>query len=117
MDPLGFALENYDAIGLYRTKDGTLPIDASGQLPGGEIVNGAEELQTLLTQKHKDAFVECLTEKMLTYAIGRGLEYYDKCAVDKIVQKLQQDDYKFATLIEEIVRSDPFQKKGERDIE
>lgn len=117
MDPLGFALENFDAIGLYRTKDGTLPIDASGQLPGGETVNGAEELQTLLTQKHKDAFVECLTEKMLTYAIGRGLEYYDKCAVDKIVQKLQQDDYKFATLIEEIVKSDPFQKKGERDIE
>lgn len=117
MDPLGFALENYDAIGLYRTKDGSLPIDASGQLPGGEIVNGAEELQTLLTQKHKHAFVECLTEKMLTYAIGRGLEYYDKCAVDKIVQKLEDDDYKFVSLIEEIVKSDPFQKKGVRDIE
>ena len=117
MDPLGFALENFDAVGLYRTREAGLAIDASGQLPDGSMVNGAKELQSLLTQKHKDEFVECLAEKLLTYAIGRGLEYYDKCAVDKIVSKVKEDEYKFVTLIEEIVKSDPFQKKGERDID
>lgn len=117
MDPLGFALENFDAVGLYRTKDGSLPIDASGELPGGVQVQGAEELIRLLVSQHKRDFVECLTEKMLTYALGRGLEYYDKCAVDQIVQNIENENYRFSALLVGIVRSDPFQKKGEREIE
>lgn len=115
MDPLGFALENFDAIGRYRTQDEGRPIDASGTLPNGENVKNADELRKVLSSKHRDDFVRCVTEKMLTYALGRGLEYYDKCAVDKIVDKLQQDNYRFSTLLTEIVRSDPFQKKGSRE--
>lgn len=113
MDPMGFALENFDAVGQYRTKDGNYIIDASGELPDGTRVQGALQLQQLLVENNKEQFVRCLTEKMLTYALGRGLEYYDKCAVDKIMADLKEDD-RFSTLLVGIVRSDPFQKKGER---
>lgn len=116
MDPLGLALENYDAIGRYRTHDEGQPIDASGVLPDGTAVKNSQELRKVLSSKHRDDFVQCLTEKMLTYALGRGLEYYDKCAVDKIVAKMKQDNYRFSTLLTEIVLSEPFQKKGTRDM-
>lgn len=116
MDPLGLALENYDAIGRFRTHDDGQLIDASGILPDGTKVKDAQELRKVLSSKNRDDFVQCLTEKMLTYALGRGLEYYDKCAVDKIVDKLKKDDYRFSTLLTEIVLSDPFQKKGTRDL-
>jgi hypothetical protein len=115
MDPLGFALENFDAVGKYRVKEAGLPIDASGVLPNGQKVNGAAELQKSLVANNQDAFVECVTEKMLTYALGRGLEYYDKCAVDKILVALKADENRFNTLLIEIVKSDPFQKKGVRE--
>ena len=115
MDPLGFALEEFDAVGQYRTHDGNSPVDSTGKLPDGSLVSGARQLQRVLVQRHSGEFVRCLTEKMLTYAIGRGMEYYDKCAVDTIVQSLRDDDYRFSTLIIEIVNSDPFQKKGERE--
>ncbi len=117
MDPLGFALENFDAVGLWRTADGGQKIDASGELPDGSRVDGSGQLRQALLSKNKDQFVRCLTEKMLTYALGRGLEYYDKCAVDKIVEQMRKNDYKFSTLLLEVVKSDPFQKKGEREIE
>jgi hypothetical protein len=117
MDPLGFAMENFDAAGLWRTKDEGYPIDASGELPDGTVVKGVVELRQTLLSRNKDQFIRCVSEKMLTYALGRGLEYYDKCAVDKIVAELEKNDYKFSTLIMEIVKSDPFQKKGEREIE
>jgi hypothetical protein len=68
-----------------------------------------------LVDKNSDKFVHCLTEKMLVYGLGRGLEYYDRCAVDKIQSKLSKDDYRFSTLLFEIVSSDPFQRKGVRD--
>ncbi|GAB5405312.1 MAG: DUF1592 domain-containing protein [Aureliella sp.] len=116
MDPLGFALENFDAVGLYRTEENGLRIDASGLLPDGTQVVGAEQLRDLLATKHKQEFVRCLTEKMLTYALGRGLEYYDKCAVDKMMDALERDNHKFSTLLFEIVSSDPFQKKGVRSL-
>ena len=112
MDPLGFALENFDAIGGWRERDGKLPIDASGELPGGEKFRGARELQTLLLKTKKEAFVRCVAEKMLTYALGRGLEYYDQCAVDEITTALAENDYRFSTLILGIARSDPFQKRS-----
>lgn len=117
MDPLGFALENFDAVGAWRTSDEGQPIDASGELPDGTLVNGVQQLRETLLKKNKDQFVRCITEKMLTYSLGRGLEYYDKCAVDRIMAELQKNDYKFSTLIFEIVKSDPFQKKGVREIE
>ncbi len=117
MDPLGFALENFDAVGQWRVQDDGLPIDASGELPDGSHVRGIAELRSTLLTKNKEQFVRCVTEKMLTYALGRGLEYYDKCAVDKIVAELAKNDYKLNTLVIEIIKSDPFQKKGEREIE
>ena len=115
MDPLGFALENYDAVGMWRTRDGNDKIESTGSLPDGKEVQGAGELIAHLRVAGADKFARCLTEKMLTFAIGRGLEYYDKCAVDKIVSKLKTDDYRFSTLVSQIVLSDPFMRYGERE--
>jgi hypothetical protein len=112
MDPLGFALENFDGVGSWRTIDGKDPIDPSGELPTGEKVSGPRELKKLIISKKKEQFVRCVAEKMLTYALGRGLEYYDKCAVDKIVTAVEKDGYKFNTLVREIVLSEPFHKRG-----
>ena len=89
MDPIGFAFENYDAIGAWRDKDGGFAIDASGELPDGQSFQGPAELKAILKDK-KDQFSRCLTEKVLTYALGRGLEYYDRCAVDEIMEALEQ---------------------------
>jgi hypothetical protein len=110
MDPIGFAFENYDAIGAWRDKDGKFDVDPSGELPDGQKFQGPAELKTILKAK-KELFGRSLAEKMLTYALGRGLEYYDKCAVDKIVAELAKNDYRFSTLIAEIVHSDPFQMR------
>lgn len=115
MDPLGFALENFDAVGRWRNRDGRDPIDASGRLPNGTEFNGVSELRALLSTERKDQFARCLSEKMLIYAIGRGTEYYDKCAVDKIMLYAKQNDYRFAYLIAGIIMSDPFQKQGYRE--
>ena len=92
MDPIGFALENYNAIGAYRTKDGELEIDATAELPDGTSFNGIADLKQILKDR-KQQFVRCLTEKMLTYALGRGLEYYDRPTVDRIVTQLESEGY------------------------
>ncbi|HXG11208.1 MAG TPA: DUF1592 domain-containing protein [Gemmataceae bacterium] len=110
MDPLGFGLENFDGIGAWREKDGKFPIDPSGVLPGGEKFDGPAGLKAVLKAKKED-FCRCLAEKMLTYALGRGLEYYDKCAVDDIVAALVKNDYRFSSLVLAVVQSDPFQKR------
>ncbi len=110
MDALGFGLENYNAIGAWRTRDGEFEIDSSGELPGGITFSQPAELKAVL-KSQKDDFVRLLTEKMLTYALGRGLERYDKPVVDQIVQRLAADDYRFARLVEEIVKSMPFQMR------
>ena len=115
MDPLGFALENFDAVGRWRTKDGRDVINASGVFPDGTEFNGIEDLRRRLAGPHKDQFIRCLAEKLLIYAIGRGTEYYDKCAIDEIVSKCQQHDDRFAYLIAAIIQSDPFQKQGFRE--
>jgi len=112
MDPIGFALENFDAVGRWRTMDEGLPIDASGELPGGEKFVGPAGLMHVLETEKREAFVRCLTEKLLVYALGRGLEYYDQCAVRRIMRALAANDYRFSCLVTEIVRSDPFQKRG-----
>jgi len=107
MDPLGFGLENFDAVGAFRAKDGGAVIDTSGELPDGQKFNGPAELRKILLGK-KDLFAKCLAEKMLTYALGRGLEFYDKRAVDKITGEVAKNEYKLSTLVSAIVRSDPF---------
>jgi hypothetical protein len=110
MDGLGFGLENFDAIGGFRTKDGDAAIDSSGELPGNVKFTGPAELKTVLLSK-KDLFARCLTEKLLTYAIGRGLEFYDRRAVDAITASVAKHDYKFSALVTEIVKSDPFRMR------
>ncbi len=112
MDPLGFAMENFDAIGAWRDKEGDSPIDSAGQLPSGEKFRGAKELRELLLTTRKPQFSRCLTEKLLTYAIGRGVEYADQCAIQKITAALEKDQFRFSRLVVEIVSSDPFLKTG-----
>ena len=113
MDPLGFALENFDGIGQWRTVEGGNPIDSSGMLPDGTPFQGPGELrQALLTKK--EGFVRTLTEKLLTYALGRGLEYYDAPAVRKITHEAAPDDYRWSSLIMGVVQSMPFQGRRSR---
>ena len=107
MDGLGFGFENYDAVGRWRDTDGNEPVDASGKLPTGETFSGPVDLVKILKTRKRE-FGRCLTEKLLTYALGRGLEYYDECTVDKITTALSKDRYRFSTLVQEIVSSDPF---------
>jgi hypothetical protein len=115
LDPLGFGLENFDAIGAWRTRDGKLPVDPSGTLPGGETFQGPAELKKILRDR-SEAFGRCLAEKLLTYALGRGLEATDRRAVDEMVQALARDRYRFSTLVLELVKSEPFQlRRGRRD--
>jgi mono/diheme cytochrome c family protein len=107
MDPLGFALENFDAVGVWRTIDDTgRAVDASGTLPDGTPFTGVEEFRAAL--ESSDLFVMTLTEKLLTYALGRGVEHYDQPAVRAIVRAAAADDYRFSALITNIVQSTPF---------
>ena len=110
MDPLGFGLENFDAVGAWRTKDGDFPIDPSGVLPSGKSFQGPDELKTLL-KEDRAAFVRGMTEKLLTYSLGRGLERYDKPVVAGIAAKLSARNYRFSALVLEIVNSLPFQMR------
>jgi len=109
MDPLGFALENFDAIGKWRTRDRDAgePIDASGRLADGTVVDGPGELRDALLAR-PESFVQTLTEKLLIFALGRALEHYDMPTVRRIVRDAAADDYRFSALIEGIVTSDAF---------
>jgi Protein of unknown function (DUF1592)/Protein of unknown function (DUF1588)/Protein of unknown function (DUF1585)/Protein of unknown function (DUF1587)/Protein of unknown function (DUF1595) len=110
MDPLGFGFENFDAVGAWRDRDGNFPIDPSGVLPGGQSFKGPAELKAILTSR-RDEFSRCLIEKMLTYAVGRGMEAFDKCTIDKIAESLARNNYRFSALVIEIVKSDPFEMR------
>jgi hypothetical protein len=110
MDPVGFSLENYDAVGRWRTMEETKPIDASGGLPDGSKFEGVAGLQKALLS-HPDAFVTTFSEKLLTYALGRGVEYYDAPAIRKMVREAGAKDFKFSTVILGIVNSAPFQMR------
>jgi len=113
MDPLGFSLENYDALGKWRFVDGKFPIDPSGTLPNGKAFNTPAEMKTTLAGQLPD-FASCLIEKLLTYSLGRGLERYDKKTVEEINKNLAASNYQFQSLIFEIVKSLPFQsRRGE----
>jgi mono/diheme cytochrome c family protein len=109
MDPLGFSMEHYDAIGVWRDRDGSAPVDATGALPDGQNLDGIYSLKALVMAR-KDKFVQCLAEKMLTYALGRGLEDYDRPTVHDICLAVEQDHYSAQSLILAIVHSDAFEK-------
>jgi hypothetical protein len=107
MDPLGFAFENYNAIGAWRAKDGEHEINAAGELPDGRKFSGPAGLKEVLLAR-KDDFARCLAEKMLIYALGRGLEYYDQPTLARIAKRVADNDYRFSWLVVEIVKSEPF---------
>jgi hypothetical protein len=111
MDPLGLALENYDAVGQWRTiGEGELPIDSSGNLPDGTVFEGPTGLRTLLLER-RDQFVGTLTEKLLAYALGRGPEYYDRPTVRAITRASASDNYRWSSIIVGIVQSTPFRMR------
>ena len=117
MDSLGLGLENFDALGRWRERDGDLPIQPSGGLPGGETFSGPTELIELLVQR-KIQYSRTLARKMLTYALGRGIEFYDRCALDIIVESMAANDYRFSVLVSEVVFSEPFRmRRGEEGIQ
>jgi hypothetical protein len=109
IDPLGFALDNFDAVGEYRTEQAGMPIDASGVLDGVKF-NGIAEVRRLLL-KHQDEFVATVTKKLLTYALGRGIDYYDMAAVRHILEGAAPDDYRWSAIVLGIVESTPFQMR------
>jgi len=117
LDPLGFGFENFDAIGRWREKSEGNPVEAGGTLPGGESFSGPIELVQILKKREQD-FAQLVTQKMLTYALGRGLELPDSCTVDDVVADLQENDYRFTVLVRGIVHSRPFlMRRGDSGVE
>ena len=113
MDPIGFSLENFNAIGKWRDVDGPFKIDPSGKLPEGQTIDGPAGLKKVLLERKND-FIRCLVEKMTVYALGRGLGRTDKCTVKDVVESAQKNDYKMSSVILGIVKSDAFQKRKGR---
>jgi hypothetical protein len=109
-DPVGFALENYDAVGRWRELDGGEPIDASGTLYDGTDFRGVAGLQKAILN-HPELFVNTLSEKLLTFAIGRGVAYYDAAALRKVVRESKAQDYRFSSIVMGIVNSTPFRMR------
>ncbi len=116
MDPIGFSLENYDGVGAWRTKDSGAAIDASGKMPDGTVFTGPAGLKKLLLTAHRDEFVETLTEKMMTFALGRGIEYYDKPAMRAIIRDAAKQNTTIPALIQSLVKSPQFQMRRTRDL-
>jgi cytochrome c553 len=110
LDPLGFSLENFDAVGKYRASEGGEPIEASGAMPNGTIIDGPAGLKKILLSR-KDEFVESFSDLLLTYALGRGTEYYDQPAVREIRRQAAQNDYRFSSIVMGIVDSVPFEMR------
>ena len=117
MDPLGLALENFSAVGQYRANDpDTLtPIDATGQLPDGTTINGPDDLRKALVSRPDHQFVQALTENLLTYALGRSLDYHDMPTIRRIVRQAGADDYRFKSIVLGVVSSEAFRKKEAGD--
>ncbi len=111
MDPIGFGLENYDAVGAWRTHDGKFPIESTGTLPDGKTFVGSKGLKEVL-KGQSDAFVRNVTEKLLTYSLGRGLERFDRPTVDAISRTVAGSNYRFSALVMEVVKSRPFQMQN-----
>lgn len=115
MDPIGFSLENYDAIGRWRTYDGNFPIDAAGGLPDGQQFQNAADLRKLLMNQPRE-FVWCMTSKLMTYALGRGVESTDQAAVRAIARRAEKQGYRFSALVEGIVESAQFRMKRAEEV-
>jgi hypothetical protein len=111
MDPIGFGLENFNAIGQWRDKDGSFPVDSAGVLTTGQKFNNANELSQILLTDRRDTFLHALVNKMLTYALGRGTEAYDRPAVEAILARMAKENYSFHSLVLGISESLPFQKR------
>jgi hypothetical protein len=111
MDSLGLAFENFNALGSWRDRDAGQPIDAGGQLITGERFKDVRELKRIITHERRADYYRCLAEKVLTYALGRGLEYYDVETVDRIVAGLEREDGRFSALLLGVVESSPFQRR------
>jgi hypothetical protein len=109
MDPIGFSLENFDGAGMWRDKEGTAHVDASGELVTGDKFSGAAELERILAVQQRDNFLGCVSEKILTYALGRGLEYYDRPTLDQMVDDLKRNGDSFHRIVMDTVMSYPFQ--------
>jgi hypothetical protein len=110
MDPIGFSLENFDAVGKWRTTEGSRPIDASGELTDGTKIDGPLSLRRAL-MRYSDQFLRTVTGKLLTYALGRGVQYYDMPVVRRIVREAALDNYRFSSLVLGVVKSAPFQMR------
>jgi hypothetical protein len=110
MDPVGFSLENYDAVGRWRTGDDGKPIDSAGSLPDGSKFDGVAGLEKALLGR-PEVFVTTMTEKLLTYALGRGVEYYDAPAVRKIVRDARAGNYRFSSIVLGVTNSTPFEMR------
>jgi hypothetical protein len=113
-DPVGFALENYDAVGRWRTLDGEAEIDASGGLPDGSEFDGIEGIERAILAR-PEIFAGVVAEKFMTYGLGRGVEYYDAPAIREVVREAKADDFRLSTLILGITKSVPFQMRGPRN--
>jgi hypothetical protein len=111
MDPLGLAFENFNALGMWREREHNVPVNASGKLITGESFAGVQELKHLLVTDHLEEFYRTLTEKLLTYALGRGLDFYDAETVDRIVNQLFRENGRFSALLSGVIESTPFQKR------
>jgi hypothetical protein len=110
MDPLGLAMENFNALGMWREHERGGPIDAGGKLITGETFEDIRQVKHTIVTQHRRDFYRCLTEKLMTYALGRGLEYYDVATVDEIVDALDRSNGQFSALLSGVVHSAPFQK-------
>jgi hypothetical protein len=115
MDPLGLSLEHFNALGMWRETERGQPIDTTGQLISGESLQGIDDVKAILRNERRSDFYRCLTEKMLTYALGRGTDYYDVPAVDAIVARLEKEGGRVSALIAGIIESVPFQKRRHPD--
>jgi hypothetical protein len=110
MDPFGLALENFDAVGKWRTRDGQAAIDASTSLPDGSAFDGPAGLRKLLSAE-PDRFAAAVTEKLLIYALGRGVEHYDRPAIRRILREAKPAGYTWSAIVAGIIRSTPFQMR------
>jgi hypothetical protein len=111
MDPIGLALDNFNALGKYREKEFDQAIDTSGKLASGEEFSGIEDLKSILRNQRRQDFYRCLTSKLMAYALGRGLDYYDTESVDQIVDQLEKESGRFSVLLRGIISSSPFQQR------
>jgi hypothetical protein len=113
MDPLGFAFENFNAVGQFRANDPDTqtPIDTAGQLPDGTTIKGPDDLRRALVERPDHQFVQTLTENLLTYALGRSLDYHDMPTVRRIVRQAAADNYRFKSIVLGVVTSDAFRKR------